>query len=78
MDIASHVPHFATAWRWTRGKRLAMLAGFFAAMEFIVTCGVKLPYSDDIPQPLRLAGIGLIIFLRYYLGWRADRDGRRG
>ena len=76
--MSSHIPHFVAFWRWTKGKRLIVLAGFFTAMEFIVTSGLfKPPLADDIPQWLRALVIAAIIFLRVYLGWRAEKEGHR-
>lgn len=72
--MKAHIPHFVAFWEWSRGKRLAVLAGIFAAAEFVVTSGYRLPYSDEIPQGARLTIIALIIVLRVYLGWRAQRE----
>lgn len=76
--IAEHVPHFAAAWSWSRGKRLAVLAGLFSAGEAVVMSGIPLPGSEKIPPLARLAVIGAIVGLAFYLRWRANRENKRG
>jgi hypothetical protein len=75
--IGEHIPHFAAAWSWSRGKRLAVLAGIFSAGEAVVMSGIPLPGSEKIPVLARLALIGAIVGIAFYLRWRANRENKR-
>jgi hypothetical protein len=75
--VSSHMPHFSAAWRWTHGKRLAILAGIFSAGEAVVMSGIELPGAKDIPVLWRLLGIAVIVGMAFYLRWRANRESKR-
>jgi hypothetical protein len=76
--IAPYIPHFVAGWKWSSGKRLPIIASVMGGAEAIVTSGIPLPGSDRIPAPARLAVIGSIVALSFYLRWRTGKEKNDG